>query len=240
MMHHTTLRNATERDGAWIGSGSELCGTIPRMNEPALIAFQFIVLIFSVMIHEISHGVMAERLGDPTARDAGRLTLNPLKHIDPFGSIFLPLLLVVAHSPFVIGWAKPVPYDPRYLKNPKSGAAKIAAAGPLSNFLIAIIFSVLLRVLPSPALSEQFQLLVSIIIFMNVLLAIFNLIPIPPLDGSKVLYAFMPETQTGYAIMSFLERYGFVLLVAFLLWGSEILWYLTNIVYVLIAGGAFG
>lgn len=210
------------------------------MNESALLIFQCIVLILSVMIHEISHGAVAERLGDPTARDAGRLTLNPLKHIDPFGSVVLPLLLIVTRSPFVIGWAKPVPYDPRRLKHPKSGAAQIAAAGPLSNLLIAIAVAVVLRLLPASALSGQFALAMEIIVFMNLMLALFNLIPIPPLDGSKVLYALLPETPTGHAIMGFLERYGFVLLVAFLLWGSGILSFVTGMLYVFITGAPFG
>src|SRR5512141_1420671 len=109
------------------------------------ILFQFIVLIFSVIIHEVSHGLMAESLGDSTARLAGRITLNPLKHIDPFGSIILPALLVLTHSPVVLGWAKPVPYNPNILPNPKVSAGKIAAAGPLSNFLLAAVFGVLTR-----------------------------------------------------------------------------------------------
>jgi Zn-dependent protease len=210
------------------------------MNEGILVAFQFVVLIFSVMIHEISHGLVAERLGDPTARDAGRLTMNPLKHIDPFGSILLPLLLVVTHAPFVIGWAKPVPYDPRYLKNPKWGAAQIAAAGPASNFGIAIVLAIILRVLPASVPSyEAFSFFVSVIIFMNILLVVFNLIPIPPLDGSKVLYALLPETQTGYAITDFLERYGFAILIAFLLWGMGILSKITGVLYMTLTGATF-
>src|SRR5262245_27363759 len=102
------------------------------MEPLALAVFGFIAFIFSVMIHEVSHGVVAEWLGDPTARQAGRITLNPLKHIDPMGSIFLPALLLFFHSPVILGWAKPVPYDPRHLPNPKTAAGKIAAAGPLS------------------------------------------------------------------------------------------------------------
>jgi Zn-dependent protease len=113
-------------------------------SDISFLIFQFVVLIFSVMVHEVSHGLMAESLGDPTARQAGRITLNPLKHIDPFGSLLLPALLVFTHSPVVLGWAKPVPYDPRHLPNPKTAAGKIAAAGPLSNFLLAAVFGIFL------------------------------------------------------------------------------------------------
>src|SRR5258708_1963262 len=115
------------------------------MNPIALTVFGFIAFIFSVMIHEVSHGVVAEKMGDPTARLAGRITLNPLKHIDPVGSILLPVALLLFGSPVVLGWAKPVPYDPRNLPNPKAAAGKIAAAGPASNFILAIIFAVLTR-----------------------------------------------------------------------------------------------
>src|SRR3989338_4079103 len=107
-----------------------------------IILFQIIVLFFSVVIHEVSHGVVALMLGDKTAKDAGRLTLNPLKHIDPFGSVLLPVLLLIAQSPILFAWAKPVPYNPYNLKNPKSGAALIAAAGPLSNIILAVIFGI--------------------------------------------------------------------------------------------------
>lgn len=221
------------------GGGGQRQGILVAMDESLMKAFQFVVLIFSVMIHEISHGLVAERLGDPTARNAGRLTMNPLKHIDPFGSILLPLLLTIINAPFVIGWAKPVPYDPRYLKDPKIGAAQIASAGPASNFGIAIVFALILRIVPSFfALPDNFLTFMHIIVFMNILLAVFNLFPIPPLDGSKVLYAILPETPTGYAIINFLEQYGLVLLVAFLMWGSNVLGYITSALYVLLTGAS--
>src|SRR3989344_8699741 len=107
--------------------------------DPIFLAFQIIVLIFSVMIHEISHGAVALKLGDTTARDLGRLTLNPLKHLDPIGSFLLPLILAISHAP-VIGWAKPVPYNPFNLRDPKRGAAIIGVAGPISNIALAIVF----------------------------------------------------------------------------------------------------
>ncbi len=178
--------------------------------------FEFLVLIFSVMIHEVSHGLMAEHLGDDTARRAGRITLNPLKHIDPFGSILLPLLLILVNSPVILGWAKPVPYDPSHLPNPKSAAGKIAAAGPLSNFLLAAIFGVLVRVASAYGASSNLVVLFALVVLVNLALGIFNLVPIPPLDGSKVLFAFLPGTRGTYAAAAFLERFGIVIIFLFL------------------------
>src|SRR3989344_5255968 len=163
--------------------------------------FSLVVFIFSVMIHEVSHGVVAYKLGDDTAKAMGRLNLNPLSHIDPVGSIFLPLFLILINSPILFGWAKPVPYNPNNLKNPRSGAALIGAAGPLSNLLMAAIFGIFSRLLPldyqtrvvlaqavpqgaAELISTPFEALFfafAIIVFINTLLAIFNLVPIPPL-----------------------------------------------------------
>ncbi len=179
--------------------------------------FELIVFIFSVMIHEITHGFVAERLGDPTARLAGRLTLNPIKHIDPIGSVILPLLLMVTHSPFVFGWAKPVPYDPRNLKNPRLGGGLIAAAGPLVNLTLAAIFGLFLRFLP---VSGQMVPFLALIVYVNILLAIFNLIPIPPLDGSKVLWAVLPPSLAVDRFLMVLEQYGFILLLLLLVSGG--------------------
>lgn len=179
--------------------------------------FQLIVLIFSVMIHEVSHGLMALRLGDDTAKAAGRLTLNPLKHIDLFGSVILPLLLILSRSPILFGWAKPVPYNPLRLKDPKKGSALIGAAGPMSNIIIALVFGIVLRLIFSfyhidSAFSfpGRIVLLLNIIVVINILLAVFNLIPIPPLDGASVLFAFLPDHWR--AVRIFLSRYGFFLL----------------------------
>ncbi|MDZ4226336.1 MAG: site-2 protease family protein [Patescibacteria group bacterium] len=157
---------------------------------PTDIVFSIIVLIFSVVLHEVAHGYMANYLGDPTARLQGRLTLNPLSHIDPLGSIFIPALLVFTHSPFLIGWAKPVPYNPYNLRG-NYGEALVAFAGPATNILLALIFGLGLRFfggLLDPTLVSAF----AIIVFINTLLALFNLIPIPPLDGSKVLSGLLP------------------------------------------------
>lgn len=170
--------------------------------------FQIVVLIFSVVLHEVAHGYMANYLGDPTARLAGRLTLNPLKHIDPVGSVFLPLILKITGSPILIGYAKPVPYNPYNLPG-KWDEAKVAFAGPGTNILLALIFGLAIRFFApvlEPALLEAF----AVIVFINMLLALFNLIPIPPLDGSKILSILLPGNM-GRAYESFrvsFERLG--------------------------------
>lgn len=155
------------------------------------IIFLIAILIISVVFHEVSHGFAAHYLGDPTARLQGRLTLNPVKHVDPLGSLILPALLVLSSSPFLIGWAKPVPYNPHnFQRGGRWAEALVAAAGPAANVLIALVFGLLMRAGVFPA--ELTSLVISIV-FINVLLAIFNLIPIPPLDGSKILSMLLPQ-----------------------------------------------
>lgn len=207
------------------------------MVETVGIIFFFIVLIFSTMIHEISHGFVAEKLGDSTARLAGRLTLNPLSHIDPFGSILLPLLLYIGTGGAIMfGWAKPVPYDPRFLKHPKADAGKIAVAGPASNLLLAVVFGIGVRTASlfgaNPVLIGFFD----IIVYTNLLLAVFNLVPLAPLDGSKVLYAFLPPKQGTYRFVALMERYGIFVLLFFILFGFGIIQPVIRTLYALIAG----
>ena len=158
-----------------------------------------IVLIFSAIFHEVAHGYVADRLGDPTARLLGRLTLNPVRHIDPVMSIFLPVLLIFSGSPVIFGAAKPVPIDPFNLKDGRKDIAMVSLAGPLTNILIAVVFGIICRIL-FPGLSLEMIMSSSLIgyilgtiVFINLLLAIFNLIPIPPLDGSKVFAFLLPE-----------------------------------------------
>jgi Zn-dependent protease len=180
------------------------------------IIFEIIVLIFSIIIHEISHGYVAELLGDPTARLQGRLTLNPVKHIDPLGSIVVPI--ITALSGFTFGWAKPVPFNPYNLKNRRTGELLIAIAGPLSNLLIAFIFGLFIRF--GIGGSIIFLQLCAYIVIINIALAVFNLIPFPPLDGSKILFAIFPPTQYWAGVRASMERYSifFVLVVVIFLW----------------------
>lgn len=179
----------------------------------------FIVLIISVILHEVSHGYMAEYLGDPTARLLGRLTLNPIPHIDLMGSIVLPLIFVLSGSPVVFGWAKPVPYDPRNIHGSafkeRYGGALVAAAGPLVNIMLAIVFGLIIRLAGlNPAMTQFFF----IVVIINVSLAVFNLIPIPPLDGHHILGALLPRSLRAKYLE--LSRYSFILMfvVAFVLW----------------------
>ena len=166
-----------------------------------------VVLLFSIIIHEIAHGYVALLNGDPTARMLGRLTLNPVPHIDPVGSILLPLLLLISQSSFLIGWAKPVPVNPLNFRNFRWGEFAVSAAGPVSNLALAAIFSVLLRLgLENPGLTQLAYYGVSI----NIILALFNLIPIPPLDGSHILALVLPRELAR--LYSHLQPVGFFLI----------------------------
>ncbi|MBI2622288.1 site-2 protease family protein [Candidatus Microgenomates bacterium] len=158
-----------------------------------------IILIFSAILHEVAHGFAADRLGDPTARLAGRLTLNPIPHIDPFMSILLPLLLMFSGSPIIFGAAKPVPIDPFNLKEGKKDIALTALAGPATNIAIAIVAALAIKLLTSNFLLPASSLypLLSTIVFYNLLLAVLNLIPIPPLDGSKVFAFLLPDREAA-------------------------------------------
>lgn len=175
------------------------------------LAIRIIIFLFSVVFHEVAHGWTAYALGDPTAKYAKRLTLNPLKHLDPVGSILVPLFLVLTRSPFLFGWAKPVPVNPRNFKDQKYGGAKVAIAGPLANISLALIFGLILRFLPAlyiiPGLASIFLYIVQI----NLILAVFNLIPVPPLDGSHILFTFLPRNAEKIKI--FLSQYGLFVLI---------------------------
>lgn len=150
------------------------------------------VLVFSIVVHECAHGVAALALGDPTARERGRLTLNPLPHLDPFGSIVLPLLLVVTRAPVWLAWAKPVPVDPARLRRPRDHVVWVALAGPASNALLALAFALLARVAPAAGPLEPLRAMAVAGVQVNCALGLFNLVPIPPLDGSWVLMRFLP------------------------------------------------
>ena len=206
--------------------------------------FYIIVLIMSVVVHEVAHGYMAYRLGDDTARASGRLTLNPIKHLDLFGSILLPLLLILTNSGFIIGWAKPVPYNPNNLRNIRSGTFWVAISGILANISIAVIFGILIRFAPmlgippySLGLVHPFYQITTIIVFMNIILAVFNLIPIPPLDGSKVLFSIL-SPKYRY-VENFLERYGIFILLIFIVFIWNKLAPILYLLFSLITGIAF-
>ncbi|MFZ2038512.1 MAG: site-2 protease family protein [Minisyncoccia bacterium] len=161
--------------------------------------FIFIIVIFSVIIHEVSHGYSAYFFGDQTAKYQGRLTLNPLKHIDIFGSILLPLLLIITNAGIFLGWAKPVPYNPYNLRNRAVAEPLIAFSGPLSNFLLAFIFAMVARIMIAFNFgSTEFLKVIFIIVFTNIILAVFNLIPIPPLDGSRIITALFPSLKSPF------------------------------------------
>lgn len=186
--------------------------------------FYVLVLIMSVVVHEFAHGYSAYLLGDNTARLQGRLTLNPLKHLDPFGSVILPLLLILSQAGFVIGWARPVPYNPNNLRNRRRGTFIVAIAGIIANILIAIIFGLLIRYSTSlglppysadPTLIHPFYKISTMIVFTNLVLALFNLIPIPPLDGSKILFSIIPNKF--HQVQNFLEKWGMFLLLFFII-----------------------
>ncbi len=171
-----------------------------------------IVLILSIVLHEVAHGYAANWLGDPTARLAGRLSPNPLLHIDPLGSVIVPAILFISGANFLFGWAKPVPYNPYNLRNQKWGESFVAAAGPLTNLLLAGIFAVLIRLSSALDLSSATVAMLGYIVFINVLLAIFNSIPFPPLDGSKVIVPFLPPMlQIKYrSFTRYMENLGLI------------------------------
>ena len=178
--------------------------------------FSILVLIISVVIHEVSHGYMADFLGDPTAKLAGRLTLNPIKHLDLWGSIIIPLIFILTPGGFIFGWAKPVPYNPYNLRgrwglSSRASEAMVAFAGPLSNISVAVFFGILVRL---GFFNSTLITPVASIVLINLVLAIFNLIPIPPLDGSKILFSILP---LRFADLRFkLERSGFILVLLFI------------------------
>jgi len=153
--------------------------------------FTIVILIFSIILHEVAHGYAAQSLGDPTAKLAGRLTLNPLPHIDPIGSILIPAMLVFTQAGVLFGWAKPVPYNPYNLKNQRWGEAIVGVAGVATNLAIAVLFAIITRVAVAQGMTE-FASLASLVVLVNLSLGLFNLIPIPPIDGFTVLRSALP------------------------------------------------
>ena len=184
-----------------------------------------VVLIASLSVHEAAHAWAANRLGDPTARHLGRLSLNPAVHVDPIGTLLFPVIAMLTNLP-IIGWAKPVPVDVRHLRHPKRDFALIAAAGPASNVVLAVVGAALLAVVPDTppgdiagnALSDPLMALLRMFVILNVLLAIFNMLPVPPLDGGNVLIGVLPHA--GARVVEQLRPYGFIILYALMLTGT--------------------
>lgn len=198
-----------------------------------LLIFSFIILIFSVVIHEVSHGVAALWQGDPTAKLAGRLTLNPLKHVDPIGSVVVPIICMLLPGNLMLGWAKPVPFNPYNLKNKRFGEAIVAIAGPLSNIAIATILGLILR-FHGVGLLEHTQTLLVMAVYTNIALAVFNMVPLPPLDGSKVLYALFPMKTAE--LFRKIEGYGFIFTLIFIFAFVEIINPVISFIFKVIVG----
>ncbi len=200
-----------------------------------------LILILSVMAHEISHGMMADYLGDPTARLMGRLSLNPIKHVDLMGSIIVPGILILMQTPFLIGWAKPVPINPLNFKDQRYGAAKVSLAGPGANLIIALVFGLIMRVMVWVGAGSAFAVnlfgLFQVIVWINLLLAIFNLVPIPPLDGSHILFAFLPERFEKVKI--FMQRYSLIILLFFIMFLFRLIVPVVAFLFRLITGVPF-
>ena len=202
----------------------------------ATIIISIAILVFSVIIHEVSHGLAALSQGDQTAKLLGRITLNPVKHIDVFGSIILPLMCVVFPVGIVIGYAKPVPVNFNALRSGKKGEVLVALAGPLSNIFIALVAGLTIRffngLLPNPAVFA-----LELIVLTNLVLAAFNLVPIPPFDGSRILSAIL--SQGGRQIMYFLEKYGLLFTFLFVLFIWRLIVPVVYLVAQLITGVSF-
>lgn len=198
------------------------------------IIFYIVILLMSVVIHEVAHGYAALYFGDKTAKNLGRLTLNPIPHLDMFGSILLPGFLALTGSSFMIGWAKPVPYNPDNFNNQKTGTLAVSSAGVIVNFTIAIFFGLLLRFVFPYFPNQDLAFIVSNIVLINLALGLFNLTPIPPLDGSKILFTLLPRSMFG--LVNFMETYALFLFLIFIFFFSSYLYPVLAFLFELITG----
>ena len=200
------------------------------------ILFFLVILIFSIIIHEVSHGYVAEMLGDKTARLAGRLTLNPAPHIDPIGSILVPAVMLLGSAgQFAFGWAKPVPFNPYNLRNVRWGTLAVSIAGVVANLLIAIIFGLLIRFHQEFGITSfSFLQIIATIVQLNLVLAVFNMIPVPPLDGAKVLFTLLP--QRFQYIHDYMERNWIVFIIMVLVLAQFIIWPIVSVLFKVITG----
>ncbi len=199
-----------------------------------MIIILIVILFFSIIIHEVSHGYVAYILGDPTAKYAGRLTLNPAVHIDVIGTIILPLFLIISNSPILFGWAKPVPINPYNFKNPRKDLMWVGLSGPASNLAIALILSFIIKILPH----SNFTLILASGAIINIVLAVINLIPIPPLDGSRIITGLLPR-ELAYKYMR-LEPFGFIIAILFiLLFGRSIIQPIIGVICSLLGLGVY-
>ena len=203
----------------------QIFGILQALTSPQLISILVLPVLFAIIVHEVAHGWVAKRLGDPTAERLGRLTLNPIRHVDPIGTILVPAVLLLLHTGFIFGWAKPVPITWENLRHPKRDMAIVAAAGPAANLLMALFWGLVVKVgslMPPSALwvSKPLQFMGLGGIAVNVLLMVFNLLPLPPLDGGRVAVGLLPGPWAWR--LSRLEPYGFVILIALMFTG--VLW----------------
>ncbi len=213
----------------------QILRVLASLSVPQLVAVLLIPVLFAIIVHEVAHGWVAKYLGDPTAERLGRLTLNPVKHIDPIGTVLVPALLVLLRTGFVFGWAKPVPVTWENLRHPKRDMAIVAAAGPASNLLMAIGWALLVKLstlLPAEAkwMSEPVFYMGLGGILANVLLMVFNLLPLPPLDGGRVAVGLLPGPWAWR--LSRVEPYGFFILIGLMITGilGAIVWPVAELV----------
>lgn len=197
-----------------------LFNTFFKVMDIGFTIIYILILLMSVVIHELAHGYAAYALGDPTAHLQGRLTLNPIKHLDWFGSVLVPAFLIIAQSPFLLGWAKPVPFNPYNFKRMRRwGGALVAAAGPLSNVALALVTIALGKIItllvPDPTIALQ---IIRMTVTLNIALALFNLMPVPPLDGHHILFAILPDRMNH--IKNFMRKFSivFFLIVFLFIW----------------------